>query len=246
MNEQAEAVPVPPWRTPRKTPAARRPLSQDAIVDAGLRVLDAEGLDALSMRRVAQELGTGPASLYAHVANKDELLDLLYDRVLGEVETPEADPERWLEQMRELAVHIFDVLGAHADIAKVAIANIPSGPNALRVAEAEMAIMIKGGVPPRIASWMLDRLNLYIAADVYEGALYQARRRASGKDIGDFMHDYFAQIGDYYRTLPKDRFPMMAGHVDDLLEGGGNVRFEFGLDLLLSGLARFAGPRPEA
>ncbi|MFI0418494.1 TetR/AcrR family transcriptional regulator C-terminal domain-containing protein [Spongiactinospora sp. 9N601] len=176
------------------------------------------------------------------MANKDELLDLLYDRVLAEVETPKADPGRWREQMRDLVPHIYEVLSAHADIARVAMANIPSGPNALRITEAELAIMISGGVPPRIASWMIDRLNLYIAADVHEGAMYAARQRASGKDAGEFISDFFGRFGDYYRTLPEDRFPMMTAHVDDLLEGGGRVRFEFGLDLLLGGLARYGAP----
>ena len=63
--------------------APRRALSRQAIVSAALEILRAEGMDAVSMRRVATALGTGPASLYAHVANKDELLDLLYDELLS-------------------------------------------------------------------------------------------------------------------------------------------------------------------
>ncbi|MCG5214164.1 TetR/AcrR family transcriptional regulator [Streptosporangium sp. KLBMP 9127] len=245
MDHEASAVPVPPWRTPRKTTEARRPLSQDLVVEAGLRVLDADGFEALSMRRVAQELGTGPASLYAHVTGKDELLELIYDRVIGEIELPEPDPDRWLEQLRQVAVDTFTVLAAHSDIAKVSLANIPTGPNSLRMAEGALAIMIKGGVPPQIASWMVDRLGLYVAADAYEGSLHLARQRTSGQDIGDYMDGIFGQLAVFYRSLPADRFPMIVGHVDELMSGGGVERFEFGLDLLLSGLARFARPIPE-
>jgi len=95
------AIPEPPWKAaPRQRPA-RAPLSPEAIVDAALRVLDREGSTGLSMRRVADELGTGPASLYWHVANKDALVDLIIDRVAGEVPLPEPDPDRWQEQLRE-------------------------------------------------------------------------------------------------------------------------------------------------
>ena len=90
--------PEPPWWTPRKAPTPRRALSREAIVATALDVLRAEGMDAVSMRRVAAELGTGPASLYAHVTGKDELLDLLYDQVVGAIPLPEPDPARWQEQ----------------------------------------------------------------------------------------------------------------------------------------------------
>jgi AcrR family transcriptional regulator len=245
MDPKASAVPVPPWRTPRKAREARRPLSQDLIVEAGLRVLDAEGLEALSMRKVAHELGTGPASLYAHVTGRDELLELIYDQVIGVVELPEPDPERWLEQLRRVAVDTFRVLSAHSDIAKVSLANIPTGPNALRIAETQLAIMITGGVPPQIAGWMVDRIGLYISADAYEGSLHLARRRAAGKDLGEYLNGFFGQLADFYRSLPPERFPMLVRHVDELMAGGGVERFEFGLDLLLNGLAGFVVKPPE-
>lgn len=242
---EAPAVPVPPWRTPPKAANVRQPLSQELIVQTGLRLLDAEGLDGVSMRRVAQELGTGPASLYAHVSGKEELLDLIFDRVLGEVELPgEPDPERWIEQVRQIAISAHRVMRAHADIAKVALANIPTGPNALRIAEAQLQIMRAGGVPAQVAAWMIDRLSLYIVADAYEGSLFRVRGREDGKQDAA---EYFRQIAAYYRSLPADLFPAFTAHVAELTRGDDEERFEFGLDILLSGLARFgraggAGP----
>ena len=94
--------PEPPWWTPRKAPTPRRALSREAIVATALDVLRAEGMDAVSMRRVAADLGTGPASLYAHVTGKDELLDLLYDEVVGTIPLPVPDPARWQEQATQL------------------------------------------------------------------------------------------------------------------------------------------------
>ncbi|WP_436762470.1 TetR/AcrR family transcriptional regulator C-terminal domain-containing protein [Streptosporangium sp. V21-05] len=238
-------IPAPPWRKTRKVSAPRTVLSRDLVVATGLRLVDAEGLEALSMRRVAQELGTGPASLYAHVANKEELLDLIYDRVMSEIRVPEPEPERWLGQIRELALDAYRVFASHADIARVGLATIPTGSNALRVAEGQLAIMLAGGVPPKIAALMLDRLGLYVCSDAYENSLYINRQRESGVEPEIFMSDFFGQIGAFYRGLPADRFPNIVAQVDNLMDGDGTDRFEFGLDLLLRGLASHvldAGP----
>ncbi|GAA1398153.1 TetR/AcrR family transcriptional regulator [Catellatospora coxensis] len=232
-------IPPPPWRASRRSAAPRKPLSRDAIVDAALSLLDREGLDAVSMRRVAEELNTGAASLYAHVANKDELLELAYDRVLGEIRLPEPDPARWRAQIREIAQESYRVLAAHSDIARVSLANVPTGPNSVRVAEAMLGVLISGGVPPQQAAWAVDRIALYISADAYEGSLYQSRQRASGKPVDEFVADFFGQVHDYYRTLPPARFPYLYEHADVLVQGDGEVRFEFGLELLISGLDRF-------
>ena len=72
-------------------------------MEAALRVLDREGMDALSMRKVGEELGTGAASLYWHVRNKDELLQLVYESVVAELALPPPDPSTWKEQLRDLA-----------------------------------------------------------------------------------------------------------------------------------------------
>jgi AcrR family transcriptional regulator len=95
----------PPWqRLPDRQGRRRRePISREAIVAAAIRLLDREGLAALSMRRLAEELGTGAASLYWHVGSKDGLLDLVFDELIGEEQVPGADPSRWQEQLKDIA-----------------------------------------------------------------------------------------------------------------------------------------------
>ena len=66
------------------------------------RVIDADGMDGLSMRGVGEELGTGAASLYWHVRNKEQLLQLVFERVVEEIQLPEPDPARWREQLSDL------------------------------------------------------------------------------------------------------------------------------------------------
>jgi AcrR family transcriptional regulator len=230
-------VPVPPWRTPPKTTHARVPITQDAIVTAALRVLDGETLEAVSMRRVAQELDTGPASLYAHVANKKELLDLMYDRVVGEIELPTTpDPARWREQARDLLLAMHRTLSAHSDVAAVALANVPTGPNALRVTEILLQILRAGGVPAQAAAWFLDRVALYVSADAYEGTLWP------DKMAGD-VEQFVDSIQGYLGSLPADQFPAITSHVAELTTGDTGERFLFGLDLMLGGLAALVPER---
>src|SRR3954452_15142425 len=90
----------------RRARPAKPALSREAIVDAALEIVRAEGIDALSMRRLAQALDTGPASLYVYVANQAELWELLFDAALASVETEPTDPARWREQLHALSARI--------------------------------------------------------------------------------------------------------------------------------------------
>lgn len=243
-TDGATQVPPPPWRTRSRGRAApaREPLSQDAIVAAALALLGREGLEALSMRRVAAELGTGPASLYVHVANKDELLELMLDRVVGLVELPEPDPERWTEQVREISVAMFHRLSEHQAVAGVGLAQVPTGPNSLRLIERLLAVILAGGVPIQDAALFTDRLSLYITGDVYEGSLYEAKQRASGLDIPEFVEQTFGQVRSYLESLPAETFPVLSGNASALVDPSSEQRFLFGLDLLIAGLAARARP----
>jgi AcrR family transcriptional regulator len=242
------AVPAPPWRKsrkPRRESPPRQQLSRALIVDTALAILDDEGLDGLSMRRVAQELGTGPASLYAHVANKDELLELLLDRVSSEITVPDPDPARWQDQLADVYREIYRVLNQHADIARVALGTVPTGANTLRVSERVLGILLAGGVPPQIAAWSIDRLFLYVAADSFEGSIHLANQRAAGMSIEEYYGQFIGQLHGFFASLPPAQFPHMTEHVDVLTSGGGDARFEFGLTLLIQGIATFTPP-PDA
>src|ERR671931_2103331 len=115
-----EALPPLPWQRVPQRPATRRrdPITREAIVEAALRVLDAEGLDGLSMRRLAEELDTGASSLYWHVGSKDGLLDLVFDKVIGEQKVPDPDPERWQEQLKEIGRTMRATILRHRDIVR--------------------------------------------------------------------------------------------------------------------------------
>jgi AcrR family transcriptional regulator len=231
------SLPEPPWSSakPRSTPA-RAPLSRDAILAAAMAILDADGLDAVSMRAVADRLGTGPASLYAHVSGKDELLALMLDRVIGEVRVPPADARRWADQAREVMRSMRDSLAAHRDIARVAIGEIPTGHNAIAAMEGVLAILLAGGLPKQVAAYAADLLPLYVVATAYEDSIRQTRM---GLATEEQQVAYIAGIRDYFSSLPADRFPTLVSMVPQLTEMEGD-RFEFGLDVLIGGLAALA------
>jgi AcrR family transcriptional regulator len=234
----------PPWRpgsTRRPTTPSRpakMPLTQAQIVQAALRIVRTEGVDGVSMRRLASEFGTGPSSLYAHVTNKDELLQLMFDEVCGLIEVPELDPPRWKEQIRELARAGHRALLDHYDLARASLATIPTGPNALRVSNAMMGMMLAGGVPPRIAAWAMDRIFLYLTADAYEAALWRTEEN-EGTDKEAFVAQLNEDLAVFFEQVDPDLYPYIREHARAMVGGVTTERFELGLELLVDGLDKY-------
>ncbi|ACU76656.1 transcriptional regulator, TetR family [Catenulispora acidiphila DSM 44928] len=236
-NGTPEVPPPPPWeRTARKAKApARTPLSQEAIVATALRVLESDGYEALSMRRVAADLGTGAASLYAHVANKEELLRLCIDRVFADVEFPPPDPDRWVEQLRDAMRETRRILQAHPGLARALLGRVPMGPNGLRLIEGFMGVLRLGELPDRVAAWAGDVVTLYVVASVFEDDI---RHTLHGDTSEEDVEAWAEEMKGYIKTLPAAAFPNMLALADPMFETGGpDGRFEFGLDLMLRGLA---------
>ena len=233
------AVPDPPWQAAPRARPARAPRSQEAIVQAALRVLDRDGAAGLSMRRVAEELGTGPASLYWHVANKDALINLIIDRVAGELPLPEPDPDHWQEQLRAWLLEVRRIFERHPGVAALTLGRVPTGPNVLRWAEWTLALLRGAGIPDRIAAFAGDLLGLYLGATGYEAAM-PPMTSATGEPLS--VEESVATIRGYFASLPADQFPNVVATVDDLVEGGPEERFELGLDVILRGLASYARP----
>ncbi|HET9499763.1 MAG TPA: TetR/AcrR family transcriptional regulator C-terminal domain-containing protein [Marmoricola sp.] len=214
-----------------------RALSLDAIVGQALRIVDAEGVDAVSMRRVAAEFDTGPASLYAYVANKDELLRLVLGRVIDAVELP-ADEADWQQVVRTWAHNARDEFLRHNDLARLTFAHIPTGPKMLEAAELVLGAMIRGGVPAQVAAWAMDITSLYVAADAYEGWLL-AQRFAddSGRDPEEVGREHFERQLQDFAEAPPGRYPYVTGNLAALMVGGSDERFSFAIDMLIAGFA---------
>jgi AcrR family transcriptional regulator len=221
----------PPWWRPPKGRARRRvPLSRGAIVDAALAILDADGVDALTIRRLGQELGTGAASLYWHIAGKDELGELVYDRIMGEIELPEPDPTQWDDQLKDLARQAYRVMLSHNDAVRLSIGRPPAGPNTLRIVEWMLALMRSAGIPDQPAAYFGNTLGRLLDASVLEASTTPAVNGESAQDDADMMREYWAQ-------LPAEQFPNLTALADTTFAADADALFEFGLDLLMRGLA---------
>lgn len=232
-RDSGQVLPEAPRRVTRRRPAAGRPptLTIAAIVSAAIEVIDASGVAGLSMRRVAEHLGTGAATLYAHVSGKEELLELVYDELVGQVPLEEPDPARWREQVKQMMRALRGVLASHADAALAGLGRIPTSPQTLTAAETLVALLRAGGLTDRVIALGFDQLLLFVSADAFETSLY-ARDRA---DLADLIR-YFTQVHSFYAALPKDRFPVLTSIAPVMFEHDGEARFEFGLDLLISGM----------
>ncbi|UGT57574.1 TetR/AcrR family transcriptional regulator [Nocardia asteroides] len=135
------------WTRPARERRDQPALSRDQIVAEAIALLDAEGFDALSMRKLGARLGAGATSLYTHVANKDELLELVVDQVIREVPCPEPDPARWRERVHEQADGLRATLLAHPWIS-IVFSNTALtylGPNMMRLTDSMLAVVEAGG-----------------------------------------------------------------------------------------------------
>jgi AcrR family transcriptional regulator len=228
------AIPDPAWRRPRGRPerAERSSLTREAIVEAALDLLEREGMAGLSMRKLAHELGTGAATLYWHVGDKEQLLSLMLDRIVGEIELPAPDEVDWRERVKEMARSARRGLSSRRDAAQLSMGRIPAGPHSLPVLERNLAVLAAAGLPARVIAYAVDMFALYVGGFAYEESLRVPPLGDEGASP--------EQLSEYFRSLPADQFPNLVRLADDLTAGDTEDRFEFAIELLVRGLIAMA------
>jgi AcrR family transcriptional regulator len=224
----------------RGAPAARRgpsggmkkPITVEGVIAAAFGIAESEGYQALTMRRVAAALETGPSSLYAHVVNKEDLDELLIGRLCAAVELPEPDPATWRQQVTSVCVQLRDQYLRYPGISRAAFAVAPSNLDTLRVSEGMLAILLAGGTDPQAAAWAIDSLLLYVSAYSLEISLAeQQRSHGDGSWVvsrGELLRRFAA--------LPAT-FPHSKHYAAELTAGTGHDRFDFTIGLMIDGLA---------
>ncbi|MBF6126834.1 TetR/AcrR family transcriptional regulator [Nocardia brasiliensis] len=210
----------------RRARPAKAPLSRAVIIETGLRILDQDGLAALTMRRVAQDLDTGAASLYVYVANRDDLMAAMLDHVLGMIEQPVGGT--WRERLVALVQSAIAVMSRHEGVALVALGSIPTGENALVLVDRMLALLAEGGVAEQTNSWAVDLLFLYITAAAAEQSAYNTK--------GMRAEQHIAEVAARYAALPAERYPMVVSMRESLTSGDGDARAQWALRVLIDGI----------
>ncbi len=218
-------------RSTRDRPA-KAPLSEDAVVDAALAILKSEGLEAVTMRRVAAALDTGAASLYVYVSGREGLLQAMQDRITAGIELECPDPARWRAQLHSLLDRMHRALAAHPGIAATAMADPPTTEAALRLTENLLGILLAGGLDPQDAAWGADIFALLVTYAAIEDDVRPADHQALA-----------AELYTTFAGLPPDRFPLITAHAAQLVAGDSDERFRFAIDVVLDGMLARAGRR---
>ena len=198
---------------PREDEQRRPSLSRPRIVRAGLRLVNEKGLSALTMRALAAELEVSPMALYNHVRDKEELVDLMVDLMLGEVDCC-AGTGDWAGDLRAVVFSYHQALSAHPRLARIYSSRVCLGPHGLALIERTLALLLAGGFAPPAAADAFFALYTYTVG--------------------------FHQMGDIdaleYSALPPDQIPSIVAlsrHLRGVRRSGG---FEYGLDTLLAGM----------
>lgn len=211
-------------------PRSRPPLSRDRVITAAIGLADHAGLDALSMRRLARELGVEAMSLYNHVTSKDDLLDGMVDAVVGEITVPGPDPGKdWRPAMRQRAGSAHAVLRRHPWATLPLVSRVNVGPNMLRYTDATIGCLRAAGF-----SWALaDRAWNAMDSHIYGFTLQELNF--------PFEAEAYRQAARQYLPLiPEADYPHLHGMTVEVMSGRhqGIQDLGFGLELILDGLER--------
>jgi TetR/AcrR family tetracycline transcriptional repressor len=215
----------------------RPPLTREAIVDAALVLLADGGLEAVSFRRIAGRLGVSGPTLYWHVENKRQLMDLMAEELVRRAGRGALRPalgQPWWEWLREHARHMFAALIATRDAPRVLAGNRPSSESFAEI-EQTLTVLVEAGLPPGQAQMTLFTIGAYVIGAATE---WQAEAdRTSDKPLPD-PDDEQANAA---RAAFLAEQPYLLAAMHDLLRRPHEATFEFGLDLLVAGLrARYA------
>ncbi|WP_305789192.1 TetR/AcrR family transcriptional regulator [Symbioplanes lichenis] len=223
--------------SPRREPVSRRtrptkaPLSREALVSAAMHVMRTEGLERLTMRRLAAELDTGPAAIYVYVRNVAELHGAILDELLVNLELEIDDP--WEATLVDLLCSYTELLFDHPSLARSVLTLRPTGLNYLRLTDTLLGLLHAGGVPVARAAWGVDLLLQHATATAAEQGT-----RSESADAGREDETLQAVL----REAPAAGYPNIARARDDLFSGTGQQRLAWAFHALIAGIRTVPTP----
>jgi len=217
-------------RPPVATSATRIPLSRERVLEAAIAFADANGIEALTMRKLGAAVGVEAMSLYNHVANKSDLLDGMIDVVFGEVGLPSAE-DGWKTAMRRRAISVRAVLSRHRWAVGLMESRSTPGAATLRHHDAVIGCLRAGGFSVELTAHAYSALDSYIYGFALQERNLPFNTPEETKELAQAILAQF----------PVDEYPHLAELTfEHVLQPGYDYskEFEFGLDLLLDGLER--------
>jgi AcrR family transcriptional regulator len=238
------------WLRPVREPRGQHPpLTRDKIATAAIAVADADGIDAVSMRRVAAELGCGTMSLYRHVRNKDELLDVMIDAGIGEANGPHAVPcGDWREALRRSAHGLRAAMLRHPWVVRVIGRRPALGPNMLATTEATLSTVDGLGLSIDQMLWTIGVLNAFIVGFVVNELAERAWRYPLAERSGAQAREWASVMVPYMQNIvASGRYPLLSRVVIEAEDfPDPDTVFGWQLDRVLDGLAAILpAPTPE-
>jgi AcrR family transcriptional regulator len=230
----------------RRRQPQRQRLSREEIVDAAIAVADAEGAEALSMRRIAQVLRSGTMSLYWHVSSKERLLDLMRDALMAEVEVPEPSGD-WRSDLRAFAISSRGMLRRHLWLMDFVGGRPPLGPTTILAMDRALEMLESAARDYETGLRILESVNTYVS-----GAVLREAQEIRAREAERAASEQFGEDAVRLRAEWRDRldatglFPRFVGFLDLNIDPDApetmDARFEFGLECLLDGIAARFGP----
>ncbi|KZB86533.1 TetR/AcrR family transcriptional regulator [Amycolatopsis regifaucium] len=216
-----------PEKSRRERPA-KPALTRHGIVAAAVGILREEGLRKVTMRRLAQELDTGAASLYVYVRNTAELHAAILDELLGTITRSSSDGG-WRDRLEQLLTAYAATLLEYPGLALSALVARPSGKNYLGLVETMLALLAEGDVPPERRAWGIDLLLQYATATAAEHADEESPEEWDA--LARAVHE-----------ADETTHPQIAAHAADLLSGQPAQRMSWGIRVLITGITGTAVP----
>ncbi|MDX3584006.1 TetR/AcrR family transcriptional regulator [Streptomyces europaeiscabiei] len=226
------------WARPRRPGRERPALTRDLIVAEAVRLLDEEGADALSMRRLGARLNVGATSMYSHVASRDELIELLVDRIYGEMEVPGPEAAQdWRAAAARCAHGIRATILRHPWIAPMlGEVGVSLGPNSLRLTESMLAMLHTAGFTLDRADHAVRILFAYVLGMTTTEAAWLTMLARSGRS----PEDWTRQVGPAIERATRDHPHLSRRYAEQAGAESADVvqdNFDHGLQWILDGLA---------
>jgi AcrR family transcriptional regulator len=211
--------------------AAQKRLNRDDVVTSALAVADAEGLDAVTIRRVAQLHGVTPMALYRHFPDKEGLLAAVAEKLLAETRLPEPDDRPWHEQLGDVLTGVLDALRAHPNAAGLLLSDIMASDPGLALVERILALLAEGGHTVDEAAMTGSQVLVTLVTMVIS---------EPGRALTDDPEAHEASVRARRArllSLPPSRYPHVVAAADALAEcTSEEAYYHRGLTMLLSGL----------